>query len=251
MPRATKTLVAEDLGGGVVESINVDVPFPSTTAAVAAATVGAAGAGAGVAATAAAPAGTPGERAAAKARFRTLPPAPAVPTMSALLGCLRGVAVRITPVSGRGDAISGAVASLWDRTLAHGASSHVVALLSDVGALSTVAVEDVASVTILDPVVKAAFEAYLAGTVKAEADAEMAASSSLEGRKRTVLQCTGTGERPLRLSYVSRAEPWQVRRVKGVGWGGVSDRPFSLSLPHPLLRGADLVPHQHHHQRQR
>jgi len=228
MPRAMKTLVAEGM-----TAVNFDVPFdkpgrsvkapaPAAAAAVVASAPAAGGAAAGAPAAPAEPAANAAAVAAAMARFESLPSAGSLPSLAALLGALRDVRVTLTLREPAGTA-TGAVASLSSRTCAHGEVRQTVGLL-DGATLAVYDVDRVTAVAVEDAAVRAAYVKYLTGDVKAATDAVAKRDAHLVDKKRAMLSFDGPdgagggggggaaagGSRPISLSYLSRAEPWQV-----------------------------------------
>jgi ubiquitin len=223
MPSAMKTLVVEDKSGhGNIAAVNFDVPFEEAAAERSAA-----------ASSSAVTAVKGNALAAATARFKGLPASGSLPSMSALFSALRDVDVELTcsPSDGAGAeppatrVVRGKVAALSSRMLAHGAVHETIGLLqapADAltgsaaaaddasGALVFIGVSSVVGVTILSPSVRAAYEAYLAGNVHAAVSAKAAVEADRVDKRRATIVCAGDGDREVGLSYLSRAEPWQV-----------------------------------------
>eukprot|EP00961_Rhodomonas_salina_P011761 158095-Rhodomonas_salina.1 len=199
MPRAMKTLVVEDhSGNGRVAGINFDVPFPSADRAQPDQAANAALGGAAVGLS----------QSAAQNRFKDLEATTSLPSLEALLRTLRGVHVQLTTKDEQ--QVKGVVASLHQQTLAHSELRNFVGILQENGKLALHDCSDVASVQILDAAVQTAYVAFLEGAVQAAVVAEAQASSALVGKKRAVIRCEGSGARDVHLSYLARAEPWQV-----------------------------------------
>jgi large subunit ribosomal protein L40e len=205
MPRAMKTLVAEDM-----TAVNFDVPFTpsgSTNKVATPATVVTPDS-----VTIALGVGSNTER------FKGLPGGSALPSVQQLLGALRDVEIEVTLHTGtdthatasRDIKTRGRVAALSTAPLAHGGERMMVGLMAE-GEVSFVDVERIASIDILQAEVQAAYKAYLAGDVQKANNAKKQQKQTLQDKKRATITFGGrTGQRDVSFSYLNRSEPWQV-----------------------------------------
>lgn len=89
--------------------------------------------------------------------------------------------------------------------------------------------------------VRAGYSAYLAGEVAAALKAKARQAEFRVSKKRATVLCAGTGSREVRLTYLGRAEPWQVTyrlalttadgpAAAGAAALGTSSRPPAIAL---------------------
>lgn len=200
---------------------------------------------------------------AATERFRQLPPAGALPSFPALLGALRDVQVELH--LGPGTSKAGRVGLYTSRPLPGGETRDFVGLITEASGeeredalIDFIDVSSIHGLRILDvrggrkgerrdrlcsaapdppplqPDVLEGYEAYLAGEVAAALKARARQAEFRVSKKRATILCAGAGHRSIRLTYLGRAEPWQVTYRLALstprGSAGVSSAPAAVAL---------------------